>query len=837
MMPSSRDEISLPEARRLLAVGIEAIDAHGGSFGRIEALRGEEFGRFMIAEPLGIGATGSVYRATDRDTGEEVAVKIVCIDRAAAELLLRFRQEARILTRLRHPNIARIHDSSVVENQSGTFAYLAMELVSGPDFGEWCRSPGRSFAERIEALAKIADAMHHAHVKGIIHRDLKPSNIRMSAGGHPKILDFGAAHVADPGLRVTGLLTASGGVLGTLAYMSPDQLGSGTDEADLRFDIYALGVLLFESLAGRLPIPVSGLPLLRAIDLVRSAEPPPIRTVEPSLPRDIELVVAKALAKDPESRYSSAEAFAADLRRVVAGEPVSIRVPGLFADLSRYARRHPKACALAGVAALIALVMLVVLQALLHRANRAESAALRGWSRWIDYTQALNDIEVSNATRHRLASYMKDWSDDLSVDRERRSDEWQVLAARTLDVISDVKLAAGDIAAALDCRFRAFAIRRDLADRNPRDLQAARDLSRAMVKIGDCMKARSDFSGAGAWYGDAYALDRRLLQRHPGNLDLLDDEVWSLIRLAGNAEALGQNGEAVEYRGQFDRASSRLLEASPNRRLSLFARAQALIILCGPPLFSATERSAAARRADEAYRLARRLCDDDADKSDHRRILHAACLASAAVAIAEKNVARAEQFIGEAEGIARRVLRNDPSSPLSQWYVAAVERLRLDLVCSLEPEALDRQSEVMRRIAELSLKAFRLDSQTDAHRRVAIGDAFVLLDLERRRGDTAGQASAVAALVECIPDPVDSSRLPPETLIALGEVIAFDEVAADPKRAVILLEAASAAATDESLAMRYFDLLARVFDAAAEPAKAGQARRRLEEIRGLRTPR
>jgi len=296
------------------------------------------FGRYVIVRELGLGGGGRVYLAKDPELGRQVAIKI--LDRGIAADLERFRREMEILAALRHPNIVTIHDAGTEDGRP----YYAMEYAEGRSLAE-AKPPLPEGAAILEAVAL---ACHAAHEKGIVHRDLKPANILLAE--RPVVADFGIAKVKDAGLTETGQ------TLGTPYYMSPEQ-ADGRD-VDPRSDVYSLGVILYELMTGRRPFTGTG-----AFEIARKVlneDPPAPRSVDPRLPRDLEIVALRAMAKRPGDRYPTAREFAEDLRAWREGRPISARAPTLREKIVSAARRRPRlAAALAVALPLLVLVAVV----------------------------------------------------------------------------------------------------------------------------------------------------------------------------------------------------------------------------------------------------------------------------------------------------------------------------------------------------------------------------------------------------------------------------------------------------------------------------------------------
>ncbi|MEZ6038820.1 MAG: tetratricopeptide repeat protein [Planctomycetota bacterium] len=298
----------------------------------------ERIGAYRILGELGRGGMGVVYRAAQEQPAREVALKVLAPG-LGAEAMARFGFEAAALGRLSHPGIAQIHEAGSYESANGPRPYLAMELVDGETIRAWAERAPRTVAQRLELVIQLCDAVHHAHQKGLIHRDLKPGNVLVDGAGRVRVLDFGIARLVAVQREQT-LMTHTGQLLGTLAYMSPEQADGASARVDTRADVYAIGVIAYELLAGRLPIDVRDEPLTTSLQRIVHESPPPLGQLDRRLRGDLETVVEKALRKEPERRYASAHALAADLHRVLRSEPIEARPPTATYLVSRFARRH-----------------------------------------------------------------------------------------------------------------------------------------------------------------------------------------------------------------------------------------------------------------------------------------------------------------------------------------------------------------------------------------------------------------------------------------------------------------------------------------------------------------
>ena len=302
-------------------------------------LEGHRIGRYTLVRVLGEGASGVVYLARQDNPERTVALKVVRTPLPLVDVSGRFRLEAEALGRIRHPNVAQIYEAGVHRTETGAaLPYLAMEYIDGVPITEYAAQTKASEREKVGLMIRVARAVHAAHQRAVIHRDLKPSNVLVDAEGQPRVLDFGIAKINEEGFRTR--MTAAGSLLGTPGYMSPEQLTLDAADADVRTDVWSLGALLYELLAGRPPLEVSGVSPGAALRLLARAEITPIRKHLPRIGRDLECVVMTALAHDREDRYASALMFADDLDRVLAGDPISVRPPGRAEQVARFVRRH-----------------------------------------------------------------------------------------------------------------------------------------------------------------------------------------------------------------------------------------------------------------------------------------------------------------------------------------------------------------------------------------------------------------------------------------------------------------------------------------------------------------
>src|SRR4051812_18837413 len=326
---------------------------------------GAQIGPYKLLQPIGEGGMGTVYMAEQTEPVKRlVALKIIKAGMDSRQVLARFGAERQALALMDHPNIARVLDAGATD--AGR-PYFVMELVKGIPITQFCDERRLSTRERLELAIPVCQAVQHAHQKGVIHRDLKPSNVLVALYDDkpvPKVIDFGVAKAAGPRLTDQTLYTEFGAVVGTLEYMSPEQAQLNQLDIDTRSDIYSLGVLLYELLTGSTPLErkrLTGAAFLEMLRVIREEESPlpsvrlgtteelpsiaACRHVEPrklsGLVRgELDWIVMKALEKDRNRRYATANGLAADLRRYLDDEPVQACPPSAGYRFAKFARRN-----------------------------------------------------------------------------------------------------------------------------------------------------------------------------------------------------------------------------------------------------------------------------------------------------------------------------------------------------------------------------------------------------------------------------------------------------------------------------------------------------------------
>ena len=357
-----------------MQVAAEAIAATAVEAPVIERAIPDAIGPYRVLRLLGEGGMGAVYQAEQEHPRRMVALKVIKPGFATAENLRRFQYESQALGRLQHPGIAQIYEAGTADAGLGPQPYFAMELIRGCALNEYAEANQLPIRERLELMAKVCDAVEHAHQRGVIHRDLKPGNILVDETGQPKIVDFGVARLTESDVQHTRQ-TDLGQIVGTLAYMSPEQVLGDPLALDLRSDVYALGVIFYQLLTGKLPYDIQHRRLHEALEAIREEEPAPLSSIQRSYRGDMDTIAAKAMEKDKTRRYASAGDLARDLRRYLNDEPITARPASATYKLQKFARRHKALVAGTATVFLVLSAGVVVSTWQAVRARRAERAA------------------------------------------------------------------------------------------------------------------------------------------------------------------------------------------------------------------------------------------------------------------------------------------------------------------------------------------------------------------------------------------------------------------------------------------------------------------------------
>ncbi|MBL8753036.1 MAG: serine/threonine protein kinase [Planctomycetes bacterium] len=518
----------------------------------------ERIGSFRLLSVLGRGGMGVVYRAQQDQPAREVALKVLAPGLASHEARTRFALEAEALGRLQHPGIAQILAAGTYASPAGERPFLAMELVHGMPLHTWVRRHEPPLERRLQLWAELCDAVHHAHQKGVIHRDLKPGNVLVDDTGRAKVLDFGIARIADTDATRTQK-THAGQLLGTLAYMSPEQANGSADRIDVRSDVYSLGAIGYELLCGEPPVAVDGEPLTQALRRIVEHEPVPLGERDRRLRGDLQTIAQKALRKEPDRRYASAEALADDVRRHLAHVPIQARPATATYVVRRFARRHRGL--VAGLAiALAALVAGTIVS--LDWAMRAEAAERvakdKAHAASAAEAYAREEARVANSITEMLRAMLSGANPeatsgrDLSakellvrsravIERQRATEPLAV--ARASLILGEVLCTLGDVTAGeLQMHGALDALRAALPGDDVRVFDALHNRAWALVRA-------QRFAEAGEHYAEALAMHRRLgLHSDTLAAKCLEGMATAQARTGNTAKALELLAEARPMR-------------------------------------------------------------------------------------------------------------------------------------------------------------------------------------------------------------------------------------------------------------------------------------------------
>lgn len=483
----------------------------------VDTLPGTRVGPYRIESAIGEGGMGTVYRATrdDQTFAQIVAIKVLHRELDRGAMLRRFQAERQILASLEHPNIARLLDAGVTADGR---SYLVLEYIEGKPLTAYSEEARLSVREKLELFRQVCAAVQSAHQRLIVHRDLKPANILVTADGVPKLLDFGIAKLLDD---ADADRTATGMHLMTPAYASPEQIRA--EVITTASDIYSLGVLLFELLTGDRPLKLPTGDPLAAARMITDQEPPAPSSAVPSLAGDLDNIVLKALAKEPNRRYGSAAEFSEDIRRYLDGLPVAARTPTLFYLARKYIRRHSGRLV---AAALVLLALAAGVVSTLREGRRAQARFndVRELSNSVlfEIHDAIRSLPGSTAARELVLSRALTFLDKLSA--EAGSD---ITLQRELGDgymrLGEVQGAAGssNLGRAADARssfIKALALRESVVRALPNDPSAQRDLANSHDSLSASYQDAGQLDQAARHEQQAFQLRQKIAAVYPQEL-------------------------------------------------------------------------------------------------------------------------------------------------------------------------------------------------------------------------------------------------------------------------------------------------------------------------------
>lgn len=649
----------------------------------------DRIGPYEIVELLGVGGMSVVYRARQRHPDRLVALKVLRTGSSESLSSLRFKREIDLLARLHHPGIVQIHDAGTGANGTREIPYFAMELVDGQPLTVYADSRSLDRNQRLQLLIRVCEAVEYAHQRGIIHRDLKPTNIlveELDGIARPRVLDFGIARLLESADNGHAFVTREHRVIGTLAYMSPEQLDPD-QVIDTRSDVYALGVLGHELLTGRPPLDLTGLSPISAIRRIQSAPPASMDRIDSTCRGDLSLIFDKTLSKDPALRYPSVAAFADDLRAFLGNRPIRARAPGRLYLLRKFTQRNPVA------ALLTCLTLLAIIAGTVgtgwglvsaRSANRQlqdQLAATTESSRFLvrEVVAGLDAVAGTAEIRRALLDRLLAQVEAL---RRREPEDLGLIEdhASVLSFFSDAHAATNRAEEALKLRQDALLLYRELAAKEPESRACSARVSIALVKVGDVYRGWERWDVARSYFEQAYVIDQDLVAAEPDSIWFLDNLAWSHDRLGHLAMALNGLDEAARHFEERLAINRQLADLAPGRS----ATRHGIVTVNGHLAEIAVRRDdsvAAERYFRDAYLAANELA---ADFPHH--MLYAEVLSNAARDVGEflARTGRANQaveYLDRAMWSAARLQELDPGDfhPLKLYFAAVIGRAGLAL--------------------------------------------------------------------------------------------------------------------------------------------------------------
>lgn len=717
---------------------------------------------------------GAVYEAEQDSPRRSVALKLMKSGIASKAAMRRFEYESQVLGRLRHPGIAQVYEAGVHDDGTGAVPYFAMEFI--PDaktLTDYAQKNNLNSRQRMELFIKVCEAVHHGHQKGIIHRDLKPDNILVDSSGQPKIIDFGVARTTDSDVAAMTVQTEVGQLVGTVPYMSPEQIEADPADIDTRSDVYGLGVVLYKLLTGKLPYDLTGTPVYEATRIIREQPPLRLSTVDHHLKGDVETIVLHALEKDRDRRYQSAFALAQDIERYLNDEPILARPPSLLYVWSRFAKRNKL---LVGSAAVVFVLlvggvigtttgMVKATNALKETQIALKKSDLSGgfFVELVPMTLDARRDQVNvegKASEATIADYL-----DIAAERA------PIILGEYPDLVGFALWSIGNGYRSLANFDRAEELYRRALELQREHLQSPdKKLATTIRDLGSVLWQTSRYEEAEPYFRESLEMYQELYEGEDN-----DELARSMDYLAADLSRLHKYKEAVElYRKSLEM----------RRRISTPAVIARSVNNLGMCLRDQGEYQEAAKSIEEATIITRTERGDEHIDVANGLTNHATCLLSIArieqlhgdSRAARDTLNKAADELREALQIKNKQLRNDHTSIATTQYDLADTLLLLFTVANID--TLSEAEQLARKAIEIQQKQYG-----PTHMRVAETNILLaaILDASGRSDDADNVRAALddaavtqltaekAALYDHRRDDLGARR--PETIIILQELV------------------------------------------------------------------
>ena len=654
-------------------------DASTDSHHSLYCAKGEHIGPYRVIDVLGQGGMGTVYRAlrANDEFTLQVAVKVIKRGMDSESVVRRFRRERQILAKLAHPNIARLLDGGVTDDG---LPYLVMEFIDGQPLDAYIRNRALPIRERVRLFRDVCAAVRYAHRNLIIHGDIKPSNVLVTAEGVPKLLDFGVARLVDP---EAGDITITAGARPmTPAYASPEQLHG--EPVSTLSDLYSLGAVLYELLAGQRPYKFeSGAPgvVLRVLETNEPQKPSAACGLR-ELAGDLDNIAIKALEKAPERRYESVEQLSEDLRRYLAGLPVSARPDTFLYRFSKFAGRNRLAFA---ALALLGVSMLAGVVATTWQYTVARAEHERAERRFRDVRKLANtfiyDLDNSLATlpggtevRRKLVENSLRYLDSLASESAGDVTLQRELASayeRMGDVQGQPNYSnLGQTGPALESYRKAMAIREALVKADPGNPQLKQELAASYASVGAVLKVIGDYAGGLEYDRKALSLRMALLALQPNDRAVRRAVASSFTTLGGSLSQIGDWEGVIESRSKALQMFEELVAADPanvaDRHSLLLAH-----LRMGSILLHEGDRAAALRHMQMALDIGKALYAERPNDTPVRMAFARAHSTLGMAHLEGGSAATALEHFGEALQIHARLVALDPRDARSRSLLAS----------------------------------------------------------------------------------------------------------------------------------------------------------------------